>query len=168
MAEALFYALAIGALISAANVVFRRNPVVSTVNLVMVFFCLSGIYLLIGFPLVAAIQLLVYTGAILVLFLFVILLLNLRREEEATPQSRVVLGITCALALAILAIAIAAHHQPQQQINSVEVAQDSASAIGKELFSTYLVPFEATGILLLGAIVGVILLSRKDKKGASS
>ena len=166
MAEALFYALALGALLAAGNVVFRRNPVVSTANLVIVFFCLSGIYILIGFPFVAGVQLLVYAGAILVLFLFVILLLNLRREEEPLPKSRLLLGPACAIAFGTLALAVTAAYGPEKRIEAAEAAKDGADQIGQELFSLYLIPFEATGLLLLAAIAGAIMLTRRKGKEA--
>ena len=92
MEQILFICLGVGALASGIVVVLGRNPVVSVVNLVFTFFFLGGIFLLLGFPFMWAIQILVYTGAILVLFLFVILLLDLRREEFPPPRLRMVLA----------------------------------------------------------------------------
>lgn len=163
MAQALFYFLAFAAVFSALNVVLRRNPVVSTVNLVVVFFCLTGIYILIGFPLVAAIQLLVYAGAILVLFLFVILLLNLKREEQLPNLARLALGPAVSIVLGAMILAFAWPRGAEPLLDSAKTAADSLPLISKELFTTYLIPFEATGALLLAAIVGVILLSRKPR-----
>lgn len=163
MAEALFYFLAFGAVFSALNVVLRRSPVVSTVNLVVAFFCLTGIYILIGFPLVAAIQLLVYTGAILVLFLFVILLLNLKKEELWPSLGRLALGPAVAIVLGAMLLAFVWPRGEAPTMTGAKMAGDSLPAIGRELFTTYLVAFEATGALLLAAIVGVLLLSRKPR-----
>lgn len=168
MAEALFYFLALIALVAGANVILQRNPVVCVVNLVLVFFALSGIYVILGFPLVAAVQLLVYTGAILVLFLFVILLLNLKREEKRPPALRWILGWICTVGFGVLALGLSMRFLGDKTLESPEKSFDSAELLGKELFTNYMIPFEATGILLLAAIVGVLWLGAKQKAKEST
>jgi NADH-quinone oxidoreductase subunit J len=159
--QVLFGAFAFLTLLSAALVIFARSPISSAMALVSTFFFLAGIYVLLWAHTVAALQVLVYAGAIMVLFLFVIMLLNL--GEEA-PSARLtfsrVLGGGAAIGLfAALALAIA------RVPNQVAPLADSASfgtlrTIGSAIFSTWLLPFEAVSLLLLVAMVGAVVVAK--------
>ncbi|MGH7150937.1 MAG: NADH-quinone oxidoreductase subunit J family protein, partial [Planctomycetota bacterium] len=107
MAEALFYALGLTALYGAGNVIARRHALVAAVHLALTLFALSGIYLLLGSPLLAGLNLLVYAGAILVLFLFVIMLLDLRRDEPLPLDLRAKVGPAAAFVLGVEVLALA-------------------------------------------------------------
>jgi NADH-quinone oxidoreductase subunit J len=143
----------------------RRNPVKSVLFLVMNFFCVSAIYLLLKAQFIAVIQVVVYAGAIMVLFLFVIMLLNLTDESKLTET--VTYKKMAAVLLAILLFSIfaittyfgflgkfPAINQAAEQLGTVE-------AIGKDLYTTYSFPFELVSFILLAAIVGAIVLAKK-------
>ncbi len=164
MALAVFLILAAGALFFAANVVFRRNPAVCAVHLVGAFFCLAGIYFLIGFPFLAALQLLVYAGAIMVLFLFVIMLLDLRKEEpREKPVSSTLSPIFAGALLGLLAVTlpelpVAPNEEPgaTPALRGAEGGRELAAA----LFGRHALTFEATSLLLLAGILGVVSLAK--------
>ncbi|MEZ5988500.1 MAG: NADH-quinone oxidoreductase subunit J [Planctomycetota bacterium] len=168
MAFTVFLILALGAVAFSANVVFGRNPAICAVHLVGAFFCLSGIYLLIGFPFLAAIQLMVYAGAIMVLFLFVIMLLDLRREEPGPRAMSTLLGplfaagIGGVLAVVLPRLAVSDRNAP------VPGAGASASSGGRgmaeSLFGTNLLAFEAASVFLLAGIVAVVVLAKRQRR----
>ncbi|MGH9943211.1 MAG: NADH-quinone oxidoreductase subunit J [Pyrinomonadaceae bacterium] len=157
--------LAVG---SAVALVAQRNPLYSAISLVGVFIALAGLYVMLAAPFIAAVQVIVYAGAIMVLVIFVIMLLNV--EEEEPPRRLWFLLPTAALLAAVL-IAEAAfilffvQSAPAQPADPTAVANASSvgltSSIGQGLFTTYLLPFEITSILLLMAIVGAMTLARK-------
>jgi NADH-quinone oxidoreductase subunit J len=156
-----FFALAFALLM-----VVQRTPVRSVLSLVVTFFGLSVLAILLAAPFIAALQIFVYAGAILVLFLFVIMLLNLK-EEAADRDDRPVqrtLGLLVALALggllsgATLRAPAPARGTPTS--NSIPTS-DEIPALGRLLFSDYLLAFEALSLLLLVAAVGALLLSKR-------
>ncbi len=165
MALPVFLILAAGAVFFAANVVLRRNPAECAVHLVGSFFCLAGIYLMIGFPFLAALQLLVYAGAIMVLFLFVIMLLDLRREEpRENPRISTIAPLAMGLLFGLLAVVL-----PDMPVAVATgrgaVAGAGGAEGGKELanylFGRHLLTFEATSLLLLAGIFGVVVLAKR-------
>mgnify|MGYP001271765329 CR=1 FL=1 len=171
MAETLFYLLGALAIAFAVGVVRARMPLFSVLSLLGSFFCLSGIYLLLGFPFLAATQLLVYAGAIMVLFLFVIMLLNLGDEAELERHAglslsgrRLFVGGTAAALLGIVGLAAAqmntafeAGALPQGR------ALDDLPTLAGLLFTRYMLPFEAASLLLLATMVGVIVLAKRQR-----
>jgi NADH-quinone oxidoreductase subunit J len=166
--QALFLILAAGSVLGAANVVFRRNPAICAVFLVVTFVCLSGMFLLLGFPFVAAVQLMVYAGAIMVLFLFVVMLLNLEREQPRyVPYGSVVAPLLAGCLLGLLAPVFAeAEVRPAEQSELAPAAvaargAEGGPALAQALFGRFLLPFEAVSILLLVAIIGVIVLAKR-------
>jgi NADH-quinone oxidoreductase subunit J len=175
VAEALFYLLGAGAVGFAVGVVRARMPLFSVLNLLGSFFCLAGIYLLAGFPFLAATQLLVYAGAIMVLFLFVIMLLNLGDEAELERHAglslsgrRLFVAGTSAALLGLVGLAaadastvFAADTLPEGQ------ALDDLSTLAALLFSRYMLPFEAASLLLLATMVGVIVLAKRERQRAT-
>lgn len=159
-----FFVLAIVAIGSAIALVISPNPVKSALFLIVNFFCLAVLYLLLHAQFVAVIQILVYAGAIMVLFLFVIMLLNLQDErhlvEESRSRKKLLAGVLCGTVLLEIVVSLtlittSPGLSPQaEQIGTVE-------AIGKVLYTEYLFPFEVTSLLLLASLVGVVVLAKK-------
>ena len=159
----LFAGLAVGC---AVAMVAQRNPLYSAISLVGVFISLAALYLMLAAPFIAAVQVIVYAGAIMVLVVFVIMLLNV--EEEARRRIRLPVLIPAAILLAAVLIAQAAFVIYFVQTNTSVVLQDPSTSdvgltasIGRGLFTTYLLPFEITSVLLLMAIVGAMTLARR-------
>jgi NADH-quinone oxidoreductase subunit J len=166
MQDALFYLFAALTLLCGFSVVanpFSRNPVTSAMFLVLTIVSMAGLFVLLHAFFLAAVQVLVYAGAVIVLFLFVIMLLDLKAEQRrAINRFGLVAGIAAVGTLAALAVNtiwtsdIGRGLQPQ--------FEGETGALGRALFTQYLLPFEIISALLLVAMVGVILLSKKDLK----
>jgi len=156
----IFFFFAALAVIFALMVILHRNPVVSALSLVVSLFSLAVMYILLEVPFLAALQVIIYAGAIMVLFLFVIMLLNLqRRREETTRPVQQFLGFTASAAFAVALIYYLAKYAVMTLPNGPFLAD--ARTIGIRLFETYFFPFEMVSILLLAAIVGALLLSAR-------
>jgi NADH-quinone oxidoreductase subunit J len=164
----LFVLLAVFAVVTAILVIVQRNPVASAIFLILTFFSLAGIYLLLHAEFIAAIQVLVYAGAIMVLFLFVIMLLNLEKEKRIVTRNRLLKGVGVLLGLALL-VQIGTVFQkvllegtkgsfPPEKVASLGNTQ----AVAQLLFTDFLLPFEITSILLLVAIIGAIMLAKRE------
>ncbi|HWU36298.1 MAG TPA: NADH-quinone oxidoreductase subunit J [Candidatus Acidoferrum sp.] len=164
----LFVLLAVFTVVTAILVIAQRNPVNSAIFLILTFFALAGIYLLLHAEFIAAIQVLVYAGAIMVLFLFVIMLLNLEKEKRIVTRNRLWKGVGILLGLALL-VQIGAIFQkvllegtkgsfPPEKVASLGNTQ----VIAELLFTDYLLPFEITSVLLLVAIIGAIMLAKRE------
>ena len=154
-----FFFFAAVAVIFALVVILHRNPVVSALSLVVSFFSLSVMYVLLDAPFLAVLQVIVYAGAIMVLFLFVIMLLNLQHmSEPATRPIQQFLGYTTSAAFAIGLVYYVIKYAVFTAMPSGPFHTES-SAIGVALFESYVFPFEMVSILLLAAIVGALLLS---------
>ena len=163
-----FFLFALVAVASAVLVVLFRNPVHSALSLVTTLFCLAGLFVLLDAHFLAAVQVIVYAGAIMVLFLFVIMLLNLGHPdalEPATGKSRriTVLLVVVAL-LAELAYMAGRQMGMPPASESAEIAAENVPYIGKLLYTDYLFPFEVASMILLVALVGVIVLVKQDRK----
>ncbi len=149
-------------LLAAAGVLMARSPVYAAMNLVFAFFCMAGIYVLLVAHLIAFMQILVYAGAVMVLFLFVIMLLSIGDEHLVPERHKVIqlVGAVGALMLvAVIAIAIG-------RVGDVGLAPLGADfgtvkAVGKVLYTEFLLPFEATSLLLLVAIVGAVVVAKE-------
>jgi NADH-quinone oxidoreductase subunit J len=155
----LFAALAVG---SALVVVLHKNPVYSTMSLVLTLFSVAVLFVLLGAPFLAAIQILVYAGAIVVLFLFVIMLLNIQREEMShTGQSAQrwasILGALVFAGLLILLFWRAGN----PSVAPLTEEMVDMKSLARELFSAYLLPFEIIGLLLLVAVIGATVVARR-------
>jgi NADH-quinone oxidoreductase subunit J len=157
----LFAGMAVGCAIS---MVAQRNPLYSAISLIGVFISLACLYVTLAAPFIAAVQVIVYAGAIMVLVVFVIMLLNVEEEERRPLRLRSLVPIAVGLAAVLFAEAAfiiffvqASPATPTRNISDVGLT----SAIGTGLFTTYLLPFEITSILLLMAIVGAITLARR-------
>lgn len=156
-----FYFFALLAIVSALLFVTRKNPVPAALWLVNVMFALSGLYVMLDAPFVGAIQVLVYAGAIMVVFVFVVMLLNLGRNEIGDLRSlgaRLGAGF---VALALLANLLVAQREHFPRIASAPDTDNVVTPVAASLFTDYLVAFELTSIVLLVAVVGAVLLAKK-------
>jgi NADH-quinone oxidoreductase subunit J len=165
---ALFTVLAVVTVITAILVIVQRNPVASAIFLIITLFSLAGIYLLLNAQFIAVIQVLVYAGAIMVLFLFVIMLLNLEKEKKIITRHRLqkVLGIFLGIIL-LAQIGMVFNSVllegtkgtfPPEKVASLGNTQ----VVARLLFTDYLLPFEITSVLLLVAIIGAIVLAKRQ------
>jgi NADH-quinone oxidoreductase subunit J len=169
----LFYVFGAVAVITSLLVIAQRNPVYSVLLLIASFGALSGLYILLEAPFVAVIQIIIYAGAIMVLFLFVVMLLNAPREEttEDVPTWTVRtgagvarFGVVLSIALGLeLVWALTRHGGESGAFAGGSVG--SVSAIGRLLFTRYAFPFEVTSVLILIAMVGAVVLARRDPVG---
>jgi NADH-quinone oxidoreductase subunit J len=155
---AVFFFFAAIAVIFALVVILHRNPVIGALSLVASFFALAVMYVLLEAPFLAALQVIVYAGAIMVLFLFVIMLLNLQKlPEEPTRPIQQFVGYVGSAAFGIGLVYYLSKYAVMEMPSGPFLAD--ARAIGVKLFEAYIFPFEAVSILLLAAIVGALVLS---------
>lgn len=157
-ASLLFYILALFALIFGGMVVFHRNPIINAIAMVGVIVSLAGIFYLLASPFLAFLQIIVYAGAIIVLFLFVIMLLDLRKEE--TGMSRPIQGFFAWVAglVGFYILLVSLIHEAFPQAKDT---MPPLKVLGKELFTTYVFPFEGITLLLILSMVGAFLLVRR-------
>jgi len=167
--ELFFYYFAAMIIGLACLVVTRRNPVHSVLWMLLLFFHIAGLYLFLNAEMIAAIQIIVYAGAILVLFLFVVLLLDLKKEEGEEPYGDVwPAGVSLALAFFILAAIIIKSFTtgPEGDFPVERVKQlTDPVALGQVLYTEFIYPFEVASVILLVAVVGAIVLAKKRLKG---
>lgn len=161
----LFYTLSVVSVGSALMMVTRRSPVMSALYLILNFFSLAGLYLTLHAQFIAVIQILVYAGAIMVLFLFVIMLLNLGDEKKLTEKISykkiTAAGLSFGLLMELLySVGVANSDLPLTHIErATEIG--TVEYVGRALFTDFLFPFEITSILLLAAIIGAVVLAKK-------
>jgi len=164
--KVLFLLVALGAVVGAIGMLSSPNPVHSALFLVWTLFCVAAVYLLLGAEFLAIVQIIVYAGAIMVLFLFIIMLLNLRRDEfgdDPLPgQWTWGLMFSALLAVALVSVAGAAV--------TLKFAGDPLTLtpipeIARVLFTKYLLAFEIASLILLIAMVGVVVLAKRPKEG---
>jgi NADH-quinone oxidoreductase subunit J len=162
----MFFVCGLLAVTGAILLIAAREPIHSALSLILVMVSLAVLYLLLGAPFIAAIQIIVYAGAVMVLFVFVIMLLNAGAEEH-TDVSRLAKYI--GLPLGVILIFWAAHWLWRSPTAAAEVTgdlitgPDSTRNLSMQLFRQYLFPFEATSILILIAILGALVLARKEE-----
>jgi NADH-quinone oxidoreductase subunit J len=165
MTAILFYILAFLTLVFGFLVIanpFSRNPVTSAMFLVLTIISLAGLFVLLHAWFLAAVQVLVYAGAVMVLFLFVIMLLDLRAEERRRFKILAVIGgMTSAGAILLIFLCNLLGAAPVGPTDPPSL-EGGTFALGKLLFTQYVLPFEIVSVLLLVAMVGVVLLSKKD------
>jgi len=159
----LFIVFAVIAVAAAVNLLAQRHPINSALSLIVVMAALSVLYLLLGAEFVAAVQVIIYAGAVMVLFVFVIMLLN-AGEEERTPGSRVakIIGYPGVAALAALIVWTLVRHNTGALKVGLGRFLGSPSAIGHLLFKDFLLPFEVTSVLILIAIMGAVVLAGRE------
>lgn len=161
----LFCILAAITLSTAFLTVFSRNPIHSAIYLVICFFSVAGHYLLLNAQFLAIVHIIVYSGAIMILFLFTIMLMNLNNENEVHKPRITRLGAIVSFCLVcLILIAIFVNSKPIEG-DYIATGEDyqSINVLGKILLNEYMVPFEFASILLLVAMIGTVLLSKKEK-----
>lgn len=164
MEVAIFALFALLALASAVVVVAHSNPVYSTISLVVTLVSLAVFFVLLGAPFLAALQILIYTGAILVLFLFVIMLLNVAEEASHPEVGRTVQRWVAVLGSVVFAAMVGlGAWNAYRGVEVVPLTEDfvSLKTLSRGLFSEYLLPFEIVGLLLLVAVIAATVLARK-------
>ena len=171
--QILFFLFGAVSLIGAIAVISFRHPIYSALSLIVTFFAQAGLFILLGAHFVAAVQVIVYAGAIMVLFLFVIMLLNLGTLSAKGAMSAKLKGFAVILGilLAIEAVYIAVNAINDPAVASAETATEPVNTttynIGELLFNEYLLPFEVTSLILLAALIGVIVLVKRDSQPES-
>jgi NADH-quinone oxidoreductase subunit J len=159
----LFYICAAIAVLAALNVILQRTPVYSALSLIVVLCALAVVYLLLSAELIAAIQVIVYAGAIMVLFVFVIMLLNAGRETPShRSQLAKWLGVPLIGALLVELLVGIWDQFPPTASHWPAALEGSPAAIGHLLFRNYVLPFEVTSILILVAVLGAVILAKKE------
>ncbi|MFT3903205.1 MAG: NADH-quinone oxidoreductase subunit J [Niabella sp.] len=160
----LFWVLSAMALLSALMIIVSKNPVHSVLWLVVTFFAISGHYILLNAQFLAIVNIIVYAGAIMVLFLFVIMLMNLKKNNEPLKNRwlQIIGGISGGCLLLVL---VAALRNTEIAKNVAEVGSGDIGLIknlGRELFTTFVVPFEIASVLFLSAMVGAVVIGKKN------
>lgn len=166
MLESLFFLIvAAVAVISSILVITCKNPINSALSLVMTFFCLATFYVMLDAPFMAAIQVIVYAGAIMVLIVFVIMLLNIRTETGRKTTHSILVGSI----MGLLVLIQTCYLLSKGSLSGTKGPMDAAMVekvghvelIGKALYTDFLLPFEITSLLLLVAIIGAVILSKR-------
>jgi NADH-quinone oxidoreductase subunit J len=174
--EAVFWFFAVVAVFAALACILQRNPIAAALFLVQVMFSLAAIFVLLDAQFIAVIQVLVYAGAVMVLFLFVIMLLNLGRAGSDLRGSAAVTATVVAVGLLVTELWFLWSYTPDrlaaevrsaaaltgaETIRAAVAERGVVGAVAAPLFETYLVPFEVTSVLLLAAIVGAVVLAKR-------
>ncbi|HEY9560396.1 MAG TPA: NADH-quinone oxidoreductase subunit J [Anseongella sp.] len=163
LTQSLFYFLSFLAVFSALAVIIAKNPVHSVLYLVLTFFAITGHYILLNAQFLAIVNVIVYAGAIMVLFLFVLMLLNLNAETE--PQKPVYIKFAGVISGGVLLLVLVG------AMKTVALSEGAVTPVpdmglvenlGKVLFNEFLLPFELASVLLLSAMVGAVLIGRKE------
>jgi NADH-quinone oxidoreductase subunit J len=165
----LFLGFAALAVVAAFNVILQRNPIYSAIGLIIVLCSLAALFLTLSAQFIAAMQIIVYAGAIMVLFVFVIMLLNVREEETRIDKQKYLKWLAAPLFLGLLAEVLAVVryvNQAPQTLAGANAPQPLGTVedIARGMFTDYVIPFEAASVLILMAIVGSMLLARREKK----
>lgn len=169
--EIVFYILSALTMICAAGVIFSRSPVNSILFLIMTFFCISGHYIMMNAQFLGIVNIIVYAGAIMVLFLFVVMLMNLNSDTE--PQKSLIVQVCAVLSGGILfTLIIAAFKTHTLQITAGELVQGKTEIgliknLGTILYKDYVLPFEISSVLFLSAMIGAVVIGKKDEVGLS-
>ena len=160
--EILFWILSVVAVFSALMVITSKNPVFSVLWLIVTFFCISGHYILLNAQFIAIVNIIVYAGAIMVLFLYVLMLMDLGRDSEPQKNKRLkLIGAVAGGSLLLVLVAALRHTEEQMaQLNTGNIGL--IENLGTILFTKYVVPFEISSILFLSAMVGAVVIGKKE------
>ena len=168
-----FYAFAAVTVFGSLFVIVQRNPIYSVLSLIASFFGLSGLYVLLDAPFVAIVQIIIYAGAIMVLFLFVVMLLNVPREDASEwdrthplyrPWPRRIGAVLALLLVAQLAWALMRTPGIGDGVGMQSAGLSDVGELGRVLFTDYMFAFEVTSILILAAMVGAVILARRQSE----
>ena len=161
--EILFFIFAAGCVAGAINLLVQKHPINSALSLIVVMSSLAGLFLLMGAEFVGAVQVIIYAGAIMVLFVFVIMLLNAGIEEHTKGSKiAILLGVPGAAVVATLIAWSLLHSEHSSAGVSIGELHGDGASIGRLLFGPFLLPFEVTSVLVLIAIMGAVVLSRRE------
>lgn len=163
LTQYIFFFLAFVAIFSALLVILDKNPVHSVLYLIVTFFAIAGHYILLNAQFLAVVHIIVYAGAIMVLFLYVIMMLNLNKEIEPHKKNIpkfVAVVAACLLCVSLISILKGAEKSmlPSLKYSNVGLVEN----LGHTLFNEYMLPFEVSSLLFLSAMVGVVFLSKKE------
>ncbi|MES2848314.1 MAG: NADH-quinone oxidoreductase subunit J [Bacteroidota bacterium] len=161
-------ALAVG---SAILMVMSKNPVYSILYLILVFFAITGHYLLLNAQFLAIVNIIVYAGAIMVLFLFVVMLMNLNADSEPPHKSKYLMyaGVIAGGSLILLVIAALKKNETMNQLTQLKDGDVGLiKNLGKTLFTDFVFPFEISSVLFLSAMIGAVVLSKRDTQKTNS
>ncbi len=163
MMQNVFYFLAFLALLCSLMVVFSKNPIHSVLYLIITFFAIAGHYILLNAQFLAVVHIIVYAGAIMVLFLFVIMFLNLNTETE--PQQSSIIKLAGSVAGGSLMLLFVAALKDTALITNANPSTEIGlvKTLGMTLFNSYLLPFELVSILFLAALIGAVTLGKKEE-----
>jgi NADH-quinone oxidoreductase subunit J len=167
MAEAVFFYTFTGLMLAAAiAVISHKQPIYSVLSLLVVMFCLACLFIMLGAYFVAALQVLLYAGAVLVLFLFVLMLLNLDPEVVARARQfrGYVLGAAVVVVLCFQLVRVVQTVGGEPPLYAVHAPDGTVESLGRLLFTKYLLPFELVSFLILAAIVGAVTLGKQQSK----
>jgi NADH-quinone oxidoreductase subunit J len=167
MVTFVFLVAAALAVVFAIIAIAHRSPVINVLSLVILFFAMAAIFALLGMDFLAAIQIIVYSGAILVLFLFVIMLLNIRSVERLGSGRRfqTIFGVLVSIAIGTAILAAVLMLTPQEgAVLADAVDSGTAAPLGRALLTTHLFAFEFITLLLVAAIVGAVYLARREPR----
>ncbi len=162
--ETLFWFFSLAMLFSGVLVITNRNPVNSAMFLILLFFFMAGLFVLLEAFFLAVIQVLVYAGAVMVLFLFVIMLLDLKASSQRRFRFFAVVGGLVVAGAFVWELGIILNQPLATDLAGDGAFQAGVAEVVKPLFTNYLLPFQLTALLLLVSMIGVVLLSKKELK----
>jgi len=164
LTQILFWVLSVLSVVSAINVVISKNPIFSVLWLIVTFFCISGHYILLNAQFLAVVNIIVYAGAIMVLFLFVIMLMNLDKKVEVQKNKWLrFAGVIAGGCMLLVLVAALKDAETANQIAQVKEGNIGLiNYLGTALFNDYVVPFEISSVLFLSAMVGAVVIGKKD------
>lgn len=161
--QILFCILSAITLVTAFLTIYSKNPIHSAIYLVISFFSIAGHYLLFNAQFLAVVHIIVYSGAIMVLFLFTIMLMNLNKEDEVhKPRFTRFGAVSLICIMCVVLISIFVNSKPIVEYETSTVDFQSIKVLGKVLLNEFMVPFEFASVLLLVAMIGAVLLSKKE------
>ncbi|MCX6187203.1 MAG: NADH-quinone oxidoreductase subunit J [Bacteroidetes bacterium] len=162
--EIIFYLLSALSIISALVVVFTKNPIYSVLSLIVCFFSIAGHYVMLNSQFLAIVHIIVYAGAIMVLMLFTVMLLNLNKESE--PHKSSLIKVAAIITGGLLMLTILASLKTTQLTaysTPADLGLGSVQSVGMSLFTEYLLPFEISSILFMSAMIGAVVLAKKER-----
>lgn len=159
-----FYLLSAMAVLSAVMMIRSKSPVHSILWLIVVFFAISGHYVLLNAQFLAIVNLIVYAGAIMVLFLFVVMLMNLNADTEPVKNQRLkLIGVISGGSLLLVLLSAVVKMNTQMPVEMKVGDAGLISNLGKTLFTNYVLPFEISSVLFLSAMIGAVVIGKKDQ-----
>ena len=165
--QLLFWFLSVLAIIAAIGVVATKNPIYAVLWLIVVFFCISGFYVLMNAQFLAIVNLIIYAGAIMVLFTFVVMFINLNEHPEIPKNIYVkAAGLIAGLCLMIVLIGALATSAGNNTKLAIGTTAGLIKSLGNILFTDYVVPFEISSVLFLSAMIGAVVIGKKEREQA--